>query len=305
MEVIDQGYVVIDNFRGEMANNKSFIRGLRQRGLTPQQILNYCKESNDIYHHGMEVIGQGFVVIDNLWGEMANNMSFIRSLRQKGLTPQQLSTYCKESNDIYHHGMEVIGQGFGMMNNMTVDMANNRNFLQRLFLQYGAVNDENTQNENFPAGAGRGVLNQDGNNHVSTGVAANVRDPEERIDPISYASSSCSDASASDPEERTLPISSSDPYCSEDELKQPPTKRVKRNSNGTSTASATGSAAENNVEMGCSIGSLGCFSFGGSSGISANSGPVFSTGFSFGGSTATSPCSSPTSTPTTSRSVTI
>ena len=78
------------------------------------------------------------------------------------LTLHDILDYSRESNGIYKHGIEVLGQVLGRM---FPQMAKNMNYLQSRV-------DENMRNENLSAGAGSGLLHQHNNKHVPTRKAA-------------------------------------------------------------------------------------------------------------------------------------
>ena len=213
----------------DMASSMSFLQKL----LTPQDILGYSRESPDVYRNAIDVVGQvnvaidkmltdaiamvgqGNSVINKIVNDMASNMSFLQTLR---LTSHDIFDYSSESLDVYNNAIAVVRQG---------------NFAIGKIVTYATA-----------------VINSINNN-----IASNKRFQQKLLTPqdiLDYSSESLDVyRNAIDVVGQgnvAIPISSSDSY----ESKQPPTNRVKRNSNESSTAAtaAAGFAVESKVESG-------------------------------------------------------
>jgi hypothetical protein len=122
------------------------------------------------------------------------------------MTPRDAVDAAREDRIVYSQTIGAMQEGFNLLKELKDEMAINTRYIQE------AINDENTQNENLPAGTGSGLFgtgsglfgtgsglfHQDFNNYnVSTGVAGNVRTPEEQIDPIPYDSTTAAATSSS------------------------------------------------------------------------------------------------------------
>jgi hypothetical protein len=109
------------------------------------------------------------------------------------MTPRDAVDAAREDRIVYSQAIgaaeRACHDSISLIKELKDEMAINTKYIQQ------AINDENTQNENLPAGAGRGLFHQDYN--VSTGVAGNVRTPEEQIDPIPYDSTTAAATSSS------------------------------------------------------------------------------------------------------------
>ena len=279
--------------------NQRLQEMMLQRRLTPQDILGYCRESNDVYKNmiavigrgnvaidkmvtdAIDMVGQGNVAIDKMVNDMASSMSFL----QKLLTPQDILGYSRESPDVYRNAIDVVGQvnvaidkmltdaiamvgqGNSVINKIVNDMASNMSFLQTLRLTSHDIFDYSSESldvynnaiavvrqGNFAIGKivtyATAVINSINNN-----IASNKRFQQKLLTPqdiLDYSSESLDVyRNAIDVVGQgnvAIPISSSDSY----ESKQPPTNRVKRNSNESSTAAtaAAGFAVESKVESG-------------------------------------------------------
>jgi hypothetical protein len=100
--------------------NQRLQEMMLQRRLTPQDILGYCRESNDVYEIMIAVIGQGNVAIDKMVTDaidmvgpgnvaidkMVNDMASSMSFLQKLLTPQDI--FCTPEKVLRSIGMRLM-----------------------------------------------------------------------------------------------------------------------------------------------------------------------------------------------------